>query len=69
MNIRLMRGIGGTRMGSVISLKFAETEEGGIDVFEPVARLSGLTGVGALEAGSTETCPVRATGETAPDIP
>lgn len=72
VNIRVKRGIGGIKVGSVISLKFAEIELTGIAVLVPVARLNGLTGVGPgvpLEAGSTETCPVRATGEMAPDIP
>ena len=69
VNIRLIRGIGGMRVGSVISVKFAEIELDGIGVPEALTRLSGLvTGV-ALEVGSTETCPVKATGEIPPDIP
>ena len=72
MNIRLIRGIGGIRVGSVISLKFAEIELAGISAPEALTRLSGLTGVepgvGAT-IGSSETCPIRVTGEISPDIP
>ena len=65
-----MRAIGGIRVGSVISVRIAETEAGGIGVPEALTRPSGLTiGVVALELGSTETCPVRVTFVIAPDIP
>ena len=75
VNIRLTRGMGGMRLGFVISVKFAEIELAGIGVPEALVRLSGLTeGVGVdpgvpLEVGSTEICPVRVTFVIAPDIP
>ena len=70
VNIKLMRAIGGIRVGSVISLRLAKTEVGGIGVPEALTRPSGLTiGVVALEIGSTEICPVRVTFVIAPDIP
>ena len=69
VNIRLTRGIGGIFVGSVISLKFAETEVAGIGVPEALVRPSGLTVGVALEVASTESCPVRCTLAIAPDIP
>ena len=64
-----MRAIGGIRVGSVISVRIAETEAGGIGVPEALTRPSGLTGGVELEVGSTEICPVRVTLVIAPDIP
>ena len=76
VNIRLRRGIGGMRAGLVISPKVAEIELTGIAVPAALTRLKGLTGTGVaaepgvgVAMGSSEICPVRATGAIVPDIP